>query len=295
LKSVWGEISKSDIVLLHQVYMLQYIAILPVLILLKKSYIVMPHGTFTEYQRNQHRIRKFLFFPATYLLANLAKAIFVASEQEKNQLPRYLQKKGIVVGLGIEIRSKGKSNSINSSSTFNLLYMGRIAEKKRLDLAIKAFASAQKNSDKMMKFIVCGTAEEQEMASLKKLVEEMEIEEKVDFRGWVDQAEKEEAFMESDCFILTSEDENFAIAVAEALSYGIPCVLSSKVALATLVGKYQAGMIFENLNPIEIAKCITLISKMNREESRKNALQSSSEINWEKVAKTWEIAIQSVI
>ena len=54
LNLLWKDINKSDFVILHQVFELQHIAILPVLILLKKPYAVMPHGTLTTYQRRQH-------------------------------------------------------------------------------------------------------------------------------------------------------------------------------------------------------------------------------------------------
>ncbi len=68
LRSVWGGVGKSDFVILHQVFEFQYMAIFPILLLLKKPYVVMPNGTLTTYQRKQHKLRKFLFYPATVLL-----------------------------------------------------------------------------------------------------------------------------------------------------------------------------------------------------------------------------------
>ena len=295
LKSVWSDVKKSDFVILNQVFELQYIAILPVLLVLKKPYVVMPHGTLTTYQRKQHRLRKFLFLPATYSLLNSAKAIFVATEQEKDQLPRFLQGKGSIVGLGIDTRDRQTQDLINSSSTFNLLFMGRIAKKKRLDIALQAFALASKKSGVKMKFIVCGSGEERDMEQLKELAVALHIEAEVEFRGWVDQLEKERAFMESDCFILTSEDENFAIAAAEALAYGIPCILSSNVALASLVSNHNAGVVFEELSPIEIETAIDAVSKSDRDVSRSASLRAASEISWDVIGKNWAAAITTLL
>jgi len=295
LKLIWAEVSKSDFVILHQVFELQYIAIFPIVIVLKKPFAVMPHGTLTTYQRKQHRFRKLLFAPATYSFLKSAKAILVATEQEKNQLPKFLQRKGSIVGLGIETRDRQTRNPANSSPTFNLLFMGRIAKKKRLDIAIQAFALASKKSELKMKFIVCGSGEERDLAQLKELVVALHIEAKVEFRGWVDFNEKQQAFLESDCFILTSEDENFAIAAAEALAHGVPCILSSNVALASLVTKHSAGIVFEELAPLEIEKAIKSISGLDRELVRNSSLRAASELSWESVATQWETSIQDLL
>jgi glycosyltransferase involved in cell wall biosynthesis len=173
--------------------------------------------------------------------------------------------------------------------------MGRIAKKKRLDIAIQAFACASKKSNLKMRFIVCGSGEERDVASLKKLVEDLQIQEEVDFRGWVDFTEKQKAFLESDCFILTSEDENFAIAAAEALAHGIPCILSSNVALASSVRKHSAGVVFEELDPLEIEKAIVEISKFDREILKSCALEAASELRWEVIAKQWETSIKMLL
>lgn len=154
LKSLWNLIDKSELVILHQVFALHYIGTLPILIILKKPFVVMPHGTLTTYQRKQHRFRKLLFSPTTYLFLKLSKAIFVATNQEKDQLPLYLKGKGIKVGLGIDLQDRQTQNPVHSNSTFNLLYMGRIAKKKRLDIALRAFALASKKSDLQMKEII---------------------------------------------------------------------------------------------------------------------------------------------
>lgn len=295
LKQVWIDVSKSDFVVLHQVFQLQYLAIFPILMLLKVPYAVMPHGTLTTYQRKQHKFRKLFFAPGTYLLLKLSNGIFVATETEKGQLPDYLNAKGLVVGLGIDLQDYESQNQTHLTSTFNLLYMGRIAKKKRLDVALQAFSLALKKSNLRMKFIVCGSGEERDLAQLKKLVEVLQIEEYVEFRGWVDSSEKKLAFSESDCFILTSEDENFAIAAAEALASGIPCILSSNVALANLVTRHSAGMVFGELVPLEIEKAITVLSKSDKGILKSASLRAASEISWGEAAKQWATSIESLV
>jgi glycosyltransferase involved in cell wall biosynthesis len=295
LKSIYRDIAEADIVILHQVYQLQYCSIAPILLMMKKPYVVMPHGTLTTYQRNQHKFRKFVFAPFTYMLLKFSKAIFVATEQENSQLPQYLKEMGINVGLGVELPLQKFQGKIHSTPVFKILYMGRITKKKRLDIALQAFALAAKKSKIQMRFIVCGSGEEAELAEVKKLVGTLQIENDVDFRGWVDFSEKHSALAESDCFILTSEDENFAIAAAEALAHGIPCILSANVALASLVTKYSAGIVFQELNPIEIEEAIIKISLTDRELSRHSSLLAASKLNWDVIGPKWELTLKALL
>lgn len=295
LKSLWLDVSKSDFVILHQVFELQYLFVIPILLFLRKRYVVMPHGTLTSYQRKQHRLRKILFFPAIYLFLKASRGIFVATQQESDQLPPYLEGKGMIVGLGIEISEQIYQRSTSFNSTFNLLYMGRITKKKRLELALQSFALASKESEIQMKFIICGSGEERDVSALKNKIQLLQIEDVVDFRGWVDFSEKQTAFAESDCFILTSEDENFAIAAAEALAHGLPCILSSNVALSSLVTKYGAGIVFKELEVSEIKQAIIKISKIDRAVSGRSSLKAASELSWEAVVQKWDSTIKNLM
>jgi len=295
LKSMWKSVGESDFVILHQVFELQHLAIFPILKLRNKPYAVMPHGTLTTYQRKQHIFRKFLFSPLTNLFLRSSKGIFVATDQERAQLPKHLRIRGFVVGLGIEKIAQRSTQSNDSNSTFNLLYMGRITKKKRLDIALRAFSLAQQESNLQMKFIICGSGSEFEFDEIKKLVKVLKIESQVEFRGWVDTTEKHRALLESDCFILTSEDENFAIAAAEALSNGVPCVLSSNVALSSLVLDYSAGEVFTKLDSNEIAHSILRVSKMDKQTLKDNSLQAAAMITWDRIAEKWNKQIHSLV
>jgi glycosyltransferase involved in cell wall biosynthesis len=295
IKSLWKDFAKWDIVILHQVFQLQYVAIFFMLMLLRIPFVVMPHGTLTTYQRSQHRVRKLVFFVPTYLFLKFSRGIFVASSQELEQLPRYLKKKGMIVGLGINTQLNEYRSEANSAQNFNLLYMGRIAKKKRLDIALTAFASASRKSHLDMKFIICGSGEDSEMAEMTKLAADLGIKDLVEFRGWIDSLEKDIAFKVSNCFILTSEDENFAIAAAEALSRGVPCILSSNVALSNLVTVYKAGEVFQDLNVEMIEKAILKVSQGDTKVYRNSSLLAASQISWDVIAKQWENQIFRIL
>ena len=255
----------------------------------------MPHGTLTTYQRKQHSIRKSFFFLFTYTFLKFASAIFVAHKQEKIQLPTYLKAKAFEVGLGIDLPTDINRIPKHVNKSFQLLYLGRITKKKRLEIALEAFALAAEKTKIETRFIVCGSGEESEVQALKELAKKLKIDARVEFRGWVDSSEKAQVLAESDCFILTSEDENFAIATAEALAHGIPCILSSKVALAALVEEFDAGIILKHMEINEVCEAIIRISLSGGENYRKSAYEAAMEISWESVSKKWEKCLKVIV
>ena len=173
--------------------------------------------------------------------------------------------------------------------------MGRITPKKRLDIALEAYKYLPKEVRLGSKLVICGSGNNDYMNLIKNKAEELSIADEVYFKGWVSTDEKAIILNNSDCFLLTSEDENFAIAAGEALAYGIPCVLSKQVALSSLVEKHNAGIVFSDLQPSSISEAMLHMFNSDMNEMRKRALRASEELKWEFISTKWELAFKRVI
>jgi glycosyltransferase involved in cell wall biosynthesis len=173
--------------------------------------------------------------------------------------------------------------------------MGRIAPKKRLDLALEAFSNLPHEIREESKLVICGSGDENYVRAIKIKAEGLCITNRVEFKGWVASDEKSEILRNSDCFLLTSEDENFAIAAGEALAYGIPCVLSTKVALSNLVKKYGAGKVFSRLEASEISEAMIEIFKSDLSDLKSKARNASAEISWDFVSKNWDSEFKKLV
>jgi glycosyltransferase involved in cell wall biosynthesis len=298
LFQLYKHIRQAEIVSLHGVYNFQNLIAAIFSLITKTPYTLMPHGTLTKYQRSKHFKRKFLVDPIFYgFLLRGGDRIFVATEIEKEEISNSLKSKTDVVGLGINIpdNSGKKIEEKLSKNTFNFLFMGRIAPKKRLDLAIEAFNNLPYEIQNESKFVICGSGDDDYVNAIKAKAQELSITSRVEFRGWVAAGEKSEVLNNSDCFLLTSEDENFAIAAGEALANGIPCILSNKVALSNVVEKYGAGKVFSNLDSAEISDAMIEIFKSNSANLKSKAKKASSELSWEFVAKNWDLALKKIV
>jgi glycosyltransferase involved in cell wall biosynthesis len=123
-----------------------------------------------------------------------------------------------------------------------ILNVGRITWKKRLNLLVEAFARLHREFPQW-RLILAGTHEDPQ------LVRQLQVEaakhgvgELVSLPGAVGGREKSALYSRAEMFVLPSLHENFGVSVAEALQFGIPCVVSHGVALSADVVEQGAGL-----------------------------------------------------
>ena len=76
--------------------------------------------------------------------------------------------------------------------------------------------------------------------------------------------QKEEIFLNSDCFLLPSKSENFGMSIVEALSYGLP-VLTTEDTPWKILKKINGGKIIK-LTQENLTSSLKEITLMNNEE-----------------------------
>lgn len=109
-----------------------------------------------------------------------------------------------------------------------LLYLGRLHEKKGLDLLLEAMKALPGN----VHLDIYGTGDPAYVARLSAAASEYDG--RVTLHGHVDGAAKHQAFANADLFVLPSHSENFGIVVAEALAHGLPVLTTTGTPWAAL-------------------------------------------------------------
>jgi glycosyltransferase involved in cell wall biosynthesis len=122
-----------------------------------------------------------------------------------------------------------------------LLFLGRIHRKKGCDLLIEAFAKVAAE-DPTLELVMAGPDQQQWSAKLQKIAERAGVEHRVHWPGMITGNAKWGAFFASEAFVLPSHQENFGIAVAEALACGKPVLLADKVNIAEDIADDGAGL-----------------------------------------------------
>jgi glycosyltransferase involved in cell wall biosynthesis len=105
----------------------------------------------------------------------------------------------------------------------NLLYVGYLVKRKRLDLLLKSIKIlAKKRTDFILKIVGDGPEKE----NLAKLVDNLGIAKFVSFEGYKQKEELIKYYAEADCFLFPTDFDIWGLVLVEAMAAGLPCIAS---------------------------------------------------------------------
>ncbi|HEY2682742.1 MAG TPA: glycosyltransferase [Steroidobacteraceae bacterium] len=252
-----------DGVIVHGLWQFQGLGTRMALRRLGMPYYVFPHGMLDPWFKERYplkHLKKWLYWPwGEYRVLRDAKAVLFTSEEE-----RLLARKSFwlyrarerVVAYGtsppptnrIELRQKFYERYPELRDRRFLLFLSRIHEKKGCDLLIEAFAKAS-TKDRELHLVIAGPSEPQLMQTLQQMVNVHSLESRVTFLGMLQGELKWGAFYAAEAFVLPSHQENFGIAVAEALGCGVPVLISNKVNIWREITAAHAGFVEDDTQP----------------------------------------------
>lgn len=123
-----------------------------------------------------------------------------------------------------------------------LLFLSRIQEKKGCDLLIEAFAAVASN-DERLQLVMAGPDQSGWVATLQAQAQRLGVAHRVHWTGMLQGDLKWGAFQAAEAFVLPSHQENFGIAVAEALGCGLPVLISDKINIWREIEQAGAGFV----------------------------------------------------
>ena len=121
-----------------------------------------------------------------------------------------------------------------------LLYLGRLKRYKRIDLLLEAVASLTRQGTSC-RLLVAGRGDDQ--TQLEAFRELLGLEERVEFLGFVSEADKRELLQKSWINLLTSTKEGWGISNLEAAACGTPTIASDVPGLRDSVVDGQTGFL----------------------------------------------------
>lgn len=220
---------------------------------------VMPHGMLDPYfqsarGRRWKAMRNWFFWKLLERkIVNNGNGLLFTCKQERNLASKtfypYKPKKELVVGLGVEappifsdsLRLAFKEKCPDELSSPYLLFISRLNDKKGVDMLIEAYLSIKENTTLLPKLVIAGpglnTSFGETLLSLAKGDKD------IIFTGMLQGDAKWGAFYGCEAFILPSHQENFGIAVVEALACGKPVLISNQVNIWREIIDEEAGLV----------------------------------------------------
>ncbi len=245
-----------DVVIVHGLWQHQGIVVHRMLRRKRQPYCVFPHGMLDPWFRQRYpakHLKKQLFWLLWQyrVLRDAAAVLFTCAEEQRlaRSSFRPYAVRGAIVGFGASgppamDDARGRFDAAYPSLRGKriVLFLGRIHPKKGCDIVLDAFAEVAPR-DPALQLVLAGPDQLGWSAQLRARARSLGLHERVSWPGMLDGELKWAALRAAEVFVLPSHQENFGVAVAEALACGTPVLVSDKVNIWREIVDDGAGMV----------------------------------------------------
>ena len=171
--------------------------------------------------------------------------------------------KYVVINNGVDFKeiqrfSLEKDKTEVDPEFLNFLLIGSFKFQKGYDIFFNALSLIPKDEMESMKFYICGGG--QLLPKFQEEVIRMSFSNNIIFLGWIDNPYP--LIRKMDSYILPSRYEGFPNSLIEALSFGLPSIVSRcPGANEEIISDNFNGITFKNENPKDLAKKIIMMKK----------------------------------
>ena len=193
--------------------------------------------SFDDFQENKHGIFISLQKIIRNWSINKSNLIITPSQHLKTFINKIgVDNKILVINNGVTIQET--NNKVFQNKIIQLLVISRLVTQKNIDSIIKA-VKVMENEGIILNIVGDGS----EINNLKNLVENYELEEKVNFIGKIENAKLNEYLSNADIFVQASNYEGLPHSILEAINYEIPILSTEVGGCSVLLNKGERGYI----------------------------------------------------
>ena len=247
----------------------------------RTPYFVFTHGMLDPWFKHQYpakHLKKWLYWPwGEYRVLRDARAVLFTCDEERllaRQSFWLYRAREAVVSYGT---ASPPDNAVQARSAFIrtfpdlankrlLLFLGRLHEKKGCDLLIDAFAQVCTQAPELQ-LVMAGPDSQGWQNTLQAMAERRGVADRITWTGMLTGELKWGAFHASEAFCLPSHQENFGIAVTEAMACRLPVLISNKVNIWREIQADGAGVV-ENDDLAGTVRALQRWLAMNAEDRR---------------------------
>ena len=262
-------------------------------------YLLRPCGMLDHWSLSQHRWRKqvYALLLERQTIRTAAALHFTTEAEQVESWTFGLTVTPCVVPLGL---AKDTYEDLPPRGRFRrrfpelaqrqiLLFLGRLHYKKRPDLLLQVFSELALEYPNLA-LVLAGPGDSRYVSDLQAHARNLNLSGRVVFTGLLQRHAVREVLVDADVFVLPSFDENFGMAVAEAMAAGCPVVVSPQVALAAIIKEYGAGLVVDST--VEDLK--RALRQLLYDEERRRAMgQNGRQLILDRF--TWHRVVQQIV
>jgi glycosyltransferase involved in cell wall biosynthesis len=255
-----ANVSQFDVVVVNGIWRYPSFAVWRALHGAATPYVVFTHGMLSPWFKREYplkHLKKWLYWPwADYRVLRDAAAVLFTCEEERllaRQSFSLYSAREVVVAYGTSSAPSRDEAEVRSffvqypplQGKRLALFLGRLHPVKGCDLAIKAFARVLAPNPQWH-LVIAGRDQVGLRSSLLSLAAKLGVTDRITWTGMIGGAEKRGVLSAAEILVLPSHQENFGIVVAEAMSYGVPPLISNKVNIWREIRDDGAGLVAED-------------------------------------------------
>lgn len=228
-----------------------------------RPYFVFPHGMLDPWFKHRYpfkHLKKWFYWPwAEYRVLRDARAVLFTCEEERRLARQsfwlYRCREAVVNYGTAAPPDRTEAQRLLFYERFPalrsrrmVLFLGRIHPKKGCDLLIKAFARVALSTGNRGRFqlVMAGPDQVGWQPELQSLARSLSIADSLTWTGMLSGDLKWGAYRAAEVFALLSHQENFGIAVVEALACGVPVLISRSVNIWREIETDGAGLVAQD-------------------------------------------------
>ena len=264
-------------------------------------YVLEPLGMFGPKVRSGRKKNLYRKLAGNALFAG-AKIVVATSETERVELIAggidetkvLLRRNGINLDDFRTLPARGglrSTHQINATKPL-AVFLGRLSFIKGLDLLVQAFAQLGANAH----LLIAGPDDEDGCArEVKRLIDELKLQERVTFTGPLYAKEKFQAFVDADFVVLPSRYESFGNVAAEAIACNSPVLVTDQCGIAPLLDG-RAGLVV----PCDVDGLRDGLRRLTEDEGFLDKLRDGCQtvarsLSWEEPVETMERVYESLL
>ena len=247
-------VPNADLVLIHSLYQFTSTAAAHYCRKFRVPYVLRPHGILDpSLARHRRWLLKWayiqLFEKKNF---NCAAAIQYSSRMEEEMARQFMTVKspsllipeGISLGPFAKLPRRGsfRARYPEMAGKSLILYLGRLHQKKGLELLVEAFSRVAGRRDDAH-LVLAGSGDSDYVMRITKMLRDLGVFDRTTITGQLDDDEKLAVLRDADVFVLPSYGENFGISVVEAMACGLPVLISDKVGIWREIAEAEAGIV----------------------------------------------------
>jgi glycosyltransferase involved in cell wall biosynthesis len=190
--------------------------------------VLVPTQSLSPWDWAKHRAIKVALKPLVAILLKRFDQVIFATEGERlTSIPEVEASRGLVIYHPIQ--QIARQESAGDSGLPRIVFLGRIAPQKNLELFIEVLAMlpASWTAD------IVGDGDDKCRRDLERHAERLQCADRVRWHGWLSREFAHSVVTGADALVVTSRAENYCHAAVEAMALGVPVIMVDRVAAAT--------------------------------------------------------------